>query len=175
MRTAAISALGLLLAAGSAWAQSSYDDRDRSDRDDRGAYSSQSYDSDRYSRSSDSTRDRSGGWDRSRMRHHWSGHHGGYHGKSSSGNGASFYLKSGDKEFRVDCGDDDSIRECVDAALLMFREVQDTSPASTSASPTTSDPSTSTSGASGANAPGAQPSTPSGAPSITPPGAATGR
>lgn len=136
MRTAAISALGFLLAAGSAWAQSSDQDRDRSDS---GGYSSPGYDSDRGSdrsssdrasdrswrhswRSGDSSRDRSHDWAGSESRGHMSGFHGAtYSGKGRSG--ASFYLKSGDKEFRVRCGDDDSTGECVDAALQMFREV----------------------------------------------------
>jgi hypothetical protein len=33
-------------------------------------------------------------------------------------------LKSGDKEFRIECDGDESTSECVDAALTMFREIQ---------------------------------------------------
>ncbi|MDP2359093.1 MAG: hypothetical protein Q8M31_23955 [Beijerinckiaceae bacterium] len=135
----AITALALCVAAGSAFAQSSYGDRNRdegrgSGYDSRG-YDSRNHDSRSYdSRSYGSERSqRSGDWDRDDSHHH-----------SRHTRGATFYLKSGDKEFRVDCGDDDSTRECVDAALTMFREIQksepgiDTSSSLSSPSPTPS-------------------------------------
>lgn len=133
MRTAAITALGLLLAAGSAYAQSSYDYRDRDDsRSD--SWSGRSY-GQSSGQSSGADRSSRNGWSRDD-----------HHEMNRGGRGATFYLKSGDKEFRVDCGDDESTRECVDAALMMFRQVQDTTrTTSGSYSPSTG----STSGSSG--------------------------
>ncbi len=149
MRTLAISALGFMLAAGSsAWAQSSYVDRDR-DRD--GVYSnSRSSSSDSYggSRSNaqnggyagsssgmddDERSERHGRWGGHRSHHAWRSdrdhgddhdkHDKKRHKKSHSGDGAKFVMKHGDKEFRVNCGDNDTTRECIDAALVLFREV----------------------------------------------------
>ncbi len=133
----AITALGLCVAAGSAFAQSSYDDRNRDEGRGNG-YDSRSHDSRGYdSRNQNSggygseRSQRSGDWDRDESHHN-----------SRQTRAATFYLKSGDKEFRVDCGDDDSTRECVDAALTMFREIQkpatDTSSTLLSPSPTRS-------------------------------------
>lgn len=108
MRTAVLTALGFVFAAGSAWAQSSYDYRDHDDSR-ANSYSGRSYDSDRHSRS--------GEW--SDEDHHSA--------KSGRSRGASFYMKHGDKEFRVRCGGEESARECVEAAMTMFRQVQDAS------------------------------------------------
>lgn len=152
MRIATISALGLILAGGSAWAQSGYNERDRSDS---------------YSYQDQSNRGSGGGY-----RHHWErggvqdrdrGHNADHSsdGKKFHARGASLYLKSGDKEFRVDCGDDDSTRECVDAAMVMFREIH-------SGAATTSG---STPGASTPTSPGATPGAGPGASG----GAPTGR
>lgn len=107
----AITALGLCLAAGSALAQSSYEAPNRSDG------CSNTHDSRGHDSRSDASAplQRSDDWDQDQSQSE---------GRSSNARGASFYLKSGDKEFRVDCGDDDSTRECVDAALTMFREIQ---------------------------------------------------
>lgn len=147
MRTAAITALGLILATGSAWAQSSYDSRynyrDRDQDSAHGYNTSQSYSSDHASRN---------GWTGDKPVSH-------DHDKGGRSRGATFHLKSGDKEFKVECGDDDSTRECVDAALMIFRQTQDATHASrptgagtsTSASPVT--PPT-TSGAGGSPAAG---------------------
>lgn len=138
MRTVLISSLGLLLATGSVWGQSNFDYRDR-DRDsgrdrgysasDRGTFDDSDYNADRSSRRS-WTGDRASNDHDDHDQHH---HH---HSKGYGGGGARFYLKAGDREFRVRCGDDDSTRECVDAALTMFRAVQD-STRSTSLSPGT--------------------------------------
>ncbi|MFN3891568.1 MAG: hypothetical protein ACK4MV_14315 [Beijerinckiaceae bacterium] len=161
MRTAAITALGVFLAAGSAWAQSSNDYRDRyDDRGDR--YGSQNYGADRYSRSNanDDDDDRHGGWSGNHHRKWDKGHrHGGkYHAR-----GASFYMKQGDKEFRIRCGASDSTRECVGAAMTMFRQVQQSasgassSPmhSTTTGSSTMTSPSASGAAGSSAASPGA--------------------
>jgi hypothetical protein len=65
-------------------------------------------------------------------------------GDDRSGGGARFFLRSGDTQLRVVCGDNDSTRECVEAALMMFNRVQQpapprnvTPPAPTPGSPTT--------------------------------------
>jgi hypothetical protein len=41
-----------------------------------------------------------------------------------SGRGARFFLRSGDTQLRVACGERDSTQACVDAALRMFDRVQ---------------------------------------------------
>ena len=164
MRTAAITALGLLFAAGSAYAQSSYDYRDRDDsRSD--SYSGRSY-GQNYGRDS--------GGDRSSRSSDWSRDD--HHGMNRGGRGATFYLKSGDREFRVDCGDDESTRECVDAALMMYRQVQDpTRTTSGSYSPSTGSTTGSATGST-SSAPGSSvsPGGPSGSTSSTG-GSSTGR
>jgi hypothetical protein len=137
MRIAAVSVLALLAAAGSAWAQSSYDYRDR----DRGAesYGGSAYDSDRSSRR---------GWGRGDMDDD-------DHGKTGAlKRGAVFHLKAGEREFRVRCAPDESTRECADAALMMFRQVQaatqtNTSPSSAGTTGTSITPGGATSGATG--------------------------
>ncbi len=57
------------------------------------------------------------------------------YGENRRSRGAVFHLKAGDREFRVRCASDESTRECVDAALMMFRQVQDASRTSTTLSP----------------------------------------
>jgi hypothetical protein len=140
MRIAAITTLGFILASGSAWAQSSYDYRDRDrDSDRSGAYSGSG--SDAYGASRSGSRSSSSRYDAdddSSKYDRWSDN--GYrHSMGKSSRGASFYLKSGDREFRVECGDD-SAKECVDAALQLFRQTQDAARTTTGAtgSPTTS-------------------------------------
>jgi hypothetical protein len=125
MRKTLLLAIGLALIGTSAWSQSSSRDRDdyprgrwhegagRWDRDrddDR--------DGDRGERSGRSMRDDD---DRDRP-----------------GRGARFFLRSGDTQLRVVCGDGESTRACVDAALTMFDRVQ--SQARTTSSPTPSSP-----------------------------------
>jgi hypothetical protein len=137
MRIATITALGLVLASSSAWAQSTYSDSSRND-----GYRTQDQS------------ERTGG---DSYRHHWergggqNDDHSSY-GKTRHTRGASLYLKNGDKEFRVDCGDDDSTRECVDAAMLMFREMHGTTATSTSA--TSGSSSSATPGATGGSSTG---------------------
>lgn len=114
MRKAMITTFALLLAGGSAWAQSSYDEQGRDHRGSE-SYRSQGYDSDRSSRSA-RWRDN----DQHASRHYDED----MHNYSQSG-GARFYFKSGDHEFRIRCGGGDTTRECVDAALTMFREITD--------------------------------------------------
>jgi hypothetical protein len=55
----------------------------------------------------------------------------------NSGSGSRFYLRSGDTQLRVVCGDRESTRSCVDAALMMFDRIQPQS-GSRSPSPGTS-------------------------------------
>jgi hypothetical protein len=63
---------------------------------------------------------------------------------SRSGRGARFFLRSGDTQLRVVCGDEESTRACVDAALSMFDRVQSqsrsTTGSSTSPSPAPASP-----------------------------------
>jgi len=103
MRKAFIVAAGLVLAATSAWGQSSSRDRDDYERRDwRENRSTWHRDSDRW-------RDRAMRDDDDDDR---------------SGSGARFFLRSGDTQLRVVCGDRESTQACVDAALRMFDRVQ---------------------------------------------------
>jgi hypothetical protein len=128
MRKVLILAAGLALIGTSAWSQSpSRDDdnwrgrwqesRDRWDRDKDGD------DSDRDGRRGRAMRDDDDDNER-------------------SGRGARFFLRSGDTQLRVACGDEESTQACVDAALRMFDRVQSqprpttTSPAPTPPTPT---------------------------------------
>jgi hypothetical protein len=61
-------------------------------------------------------------------------------GDDRSGRGARFFLRSGDTQLRVICGDEESTRACVDAALTMFDRVQSRS--TSSSGPSSSTPST---------------------------------
>ncbi len=107
MRKALILAAGLVLLGTSAWSQSS----SRDDDDDRhGRW----YDSrDRWHGDRDRDDDRS---DRRRraMRDD----------DDRPGGNAHFFVRSGDTELRVVCGDRESTQACVDAALRMFDRVQ---------------------------------------------------
>ena len=105
----ALTALGFCLLAGSAFAQSSYDDRSR---DEGSGNSCDSRSNDSRSEASAPSQ-RPDDWDQSRSE-----------GRSPNARGASFYLQSGDKEFRIECDGDESTSECVDAALTLFREIQ---------------------------------------------------
>jgi len=102
MRKALLLTVGLVLAATSAWGQSTSRDRNE---DSRGEW-----------------RESYGRWDRDRddrrgrfMRDDDDGR---------SGGGSRFYLRSGDTQLRVVCGDREPTRTCVDAALMMFERVQ---------------------------------------------------
>jgi hypothetical protein len=108
MRNVVILAAGLALFATSAWSQGMYRDSMSRDRDDhhRGSW-----------------QDNRGGWDRDA-----DDRRGGRSMRDDdedrSGSGASFFLRSGDTQLRVVCGERESTRACVDAALMMFDRVQ---------------------------------------------------
>jgi len=120
MRKAILFAIGLSLAASAAHAQSSRrDDRDdgwRSDRrewrDDRGG--------DRY----DDRRGRSMAMD------------------SQGGRGARFMVRIGDARIRVACDPGETMRNCVDAALLLFDRVRQAAPSTSPSSGSSPAPST---------------------------------
>jgi hypothetical protein len=105
MRKSLILAAGFVLVATSAFAQGAPRERDDADR---------------------------GGWsegrgDRGRDFGEWRGrmmHDDHDRRDDSSGSGSRFYLRSGDTQLRVVCGDRESTRSCVDAALMMFDRVQ---------------------------------------------------
>ena len=123
MRKAILIAIGLTLAATAASAQTSRrDDRDdgwRSDRrdwrEDRGG--------DRYE-------------DDKRGRSMTMG--------SQGGRGARFMVRSGDSRIRVACDPGETMRNCVDAALILFDKVRQTAPSASSSSGSSSAPTTST-------------------------------
>ena len=110
MRKALILASGLVLVAGSAWSQDPSRYRDdgggRDWRESRHGYDRQGHDGDR---------DR---WRGRIMREDDDD------GDDRQGRGARFFLRSGDTQFRVVCGDRESTQACVDAALRMFDRVQ---------------------------------------------------
>jgi hypothetical protein len=116
MRKVLILAAGLALIGTSAWSQSS-------SRDDDG-----------HGRWQES-RDR---WDRDRDRDdEWRERRGRAmrdDDDDRSGRGARFFLRSGDTQLRVACGDEESTQACVDAALRMFDRVQP-QPRATTSSP----------------------------------------
>lgn len=121
MRKALILAAGLALIGTSAWSQSP--SRDDDDDDDRRGRWHESH----------------GRWDRDRDRdddgrgyHRGRGMHG---DDDRSGRGARFFLRSGDTQLRIVCGEEESTQACVDAALRMFDRVQSQPRAATS-SPT---------------------------------------
>lgn len=125
MRKALLLAAGLALIGTSAWSQGSSRDRDD---DSHGRWH------DGYSRW-----DRDGDRDRDDRR-----------GRAMrdddeddrSGRGARFFLRSGDTMLRVVCGDNESTRACVDAALTMFDRVQSQSRSSGSSGSSSPAPST---------------------------------
>jgi len=107
MRTAIILAAGLILSATGAWSQESSRDRDDFDR---GSWrdSHDRWDRDRDRRRGPMMRDDDDDDDRG--------------GRSERG--ARFFLRSGDTQLRVVCGNRESTQACVDAALRMFDRVQ---------------------------------------------------
>ncbi len=115
MRKVAILAVGLALIGAPAWSQSSSRDRD-------------GYDRDRWHDSRD-------GWDRDRDRGERRGGAMRDDDDNRSGGNAHFFVRSGDAELRVVCGDRESTQACVDAALRMFDRVQ-SQPRATTVSPT---------------------------------------
>ncbi len=119
MQKVLILAAGLAIVATSAWSQSSSRDRDSYDhRDWRESRSGWDRDSDRGRGDSMQDDDSDGG---------------------RSGRGARFFLRSGDTQLRVVCGDRESTSTCVDAALRMFDRVQ-SQQGTGSKSPSTSAP-----------------------------------
>jgi len=125
MRKALLIAAGLALIGTSAWSQSSSRDRDDYSR---GRWHDNTS---RWDRDRDSDRD-SGERRGSAMREDDRG--------DRSGRGARFFLRSGDTQLRVICGDEESTRACVDAALTMFDRMQSRS--TNSPGPSSSTPST---------------------------------
>lgn len=123
MRKVLILTAGLALAATSAWGQPSSRDRDDDGRggwrEDRGRWHSDSDDRPGYGMRYRSMRDDDDDDDR------------------RGGGNAHFFLRSGDTQLRVVCGDRESTQACVDAALRMFDRVQSQQGAA-SRSPSTS-------------------------------------
>jgi hypothetical protein len=116
MRKVLILAVGLALVGTSAWSQSS--SRDDFDRRDRWHD-----DGDRWDRDRDEDHGR-------RMRD-----------DDRSGRNARFFVRSGDTQLRVVCGDQESTQACVDSALRLFDRIQSQSRAATS-SPASPGPTT---------------------------------
>lgn len=108
MKKALILAAGLALVATGAWSQESSRDRDD------------------YGRGS--WRESRDGWDRDRDRHRGPMIMRGDDDEDDRGDrserGARFFLRSGDTQLRVVCGNRESTQSCVDAALRMFDRVQ---------------------------------------------------
>jgi hypothetical protein len=107
MKRVLILAVGLALAGTSAWGQNASRDRDDFNR---GGW-----------------RESRDGWDRDRDRRHGPGMRDDDEDEdrgSRSGGGARFFLRSGDTQLRVTCGDRESTQSCVDAALRMFDRLQ---------------------------------------------------
>jgi hypothetical protein len=113
MRKIFIIAAGLAMFATSAWAQSSSRDRD-----------------DYYG---GSWRERSGGWDRNADDQRGRPMRG--DDERRPGRGASFDLKSGETQIRVNCDGQESMRACVDATLSLFDKVQSQARPSSSSAP----------------------------------------
>ena len=118
MRKVLILAAGLALIGTSAWSQSS----SRDDDEWRGRWHESHGRWDR-----ESNRDSDRGERRGRAMHD--------DDDDASGRGARFFLRSGDTQLRVACGDRDSTQACVDAALRMFDRVQ-AQPRAATGSPT---------------------------------------
>ena len=112
MRKALILAAGLVLVAGSAWSQDSSryrdDDGGRDWRESRHGYDRQGPDGDRDRWRGRIMREDDGDDARG----------------DRQGRGARFFLRSGDTQLRIVCGDRESTQACVDAALRMFERVQ---------------------------------------------------
>jgi hypothetical protein len=126
MRKVLILAAGLALIGTSAWSQTS----SRDDDEWRGRW-----------------HESRGRWDRESNR---DGDQGERRGRAmrdddddDSGRGARFFLRSGDTQLKVACGERDSTQACVDAALRMFDRVQaQPRPATSSSTPAPTSPST---------------------------------
>jgi hypothetical protein len=125
MRKTLLLAVGLALVGTSAWSQTSSRDRDDEPRarwhDGAG----------RWDRDRDGDRDRGDRFRRA-MRDDDD------NDNDRSGRGARFFLRSGDTQLRVVCGDEESTRACVDAALSMFDRVQSQSRTTTGSPPPSS-------------------------------------
>jgi hypothetical protein len=121
MKTALILAVGLTVFSTGAWAQDSSGDRDDYGR---GGWRE--------------TRD---GWDRDgdRRRGPMMREDEDDSREDRLGRGARFFLRSGDTQVRVVCGNRESTQSCVDAALRMFDRMQ-SQPGPTGRSPPTSMP-----------------------------------
>ena len=114
MRKALILAAGFVLVAGSAWSQGSSryrdDDGGRDWRESRHGYDRQGPDGDRDRWRGRIMREDDDDGDDAR--------------EDRRGRGARFFLRSGDTQLRIVCGDRESTQACVDAALRMFERVQ---------------------------------------------------
>lgn len=107
MRKVLILAAGLTIAATSAWSQSSSRDRDDNRRFDHRDWRE------------------SHGWDRGPdLRRGRIGPDDDRDDDEGDGGGARFFLRSGDTQLRVVCSDRETMRACVDAALMMFDRMQ---------------------------------------------------
>jgi hypothetical protein len=120
MRKAFLLAAGFLVLATGAWAQESSRDRDDFDR---GGWreNREGWDRDRDRRGPmmmREDRDDSDRWER----------------------GARFFLRSGDTQLRIVCGNRESTQSCVDAALRMFDRLQSQTNARPPASTTPAQP-----------------------------------
>ncbi len=123
MRKALILAAGLVLVAGSAWGQGSSryrDDGGRDWRESRHGYDRHGYEGDRDRWRGRIMREDDDDGDDAR--------------EDRQGRGARFFLRSGDTQLRIVCGDRESTQACVDAAMRMFERVQ-SQPARPPASP----------------------------------------
>ncbi|WP_445503476.1 hypothetical protein [Microvirga sp. G4-2] len=106
MRKVLLLAVGLALVGTSAWSQSS--SRDDDDRRDRWHDNYDRWDRDRGA--PDERRERAMREDDDR--------------DDRSGGNARFFVRSGDTQLRVICGDRESTQACVDAALRLYDRVQ---------------------------------------------------
>ena len=113
MRKVLIFAFGLALVGTSAWSQSS-------SRDDNGNHRDHWHDDyDRWDTDQDDRRGRTI-----------------HDGEERLGRNARFYVRNGDTQLRVVCGDQESTQACVDAVLKIFDRVQ-SQPRATTNSPST--------------------------------------
>lgn len=115
MRKVLLLAVGLALVGTSAWSQSSSRDDD-DNRRDRWHDDYDRWDRDRDERDERHGRAMRGDGDR-------------------SGRNARFFVRSGDTQLRVVCGDRESTQACVDSALRIFERVQ-SQPRAATGSPT---------------------------------------
>jgi hypothetical protein len=130
MRNALILAFGLTLVGTAAWSQNSSRDEYNSSRDEY-AFSLDNYGHrDRWHGDSDQ-------WDRNRDEDRGSR----MSDDERPGRGARFFLRNGDAQLRIVCGNRDTTQTCVDSALRLFDRVQ-SQPRTGSSSPSTSGPAT---------------------------------